>query len=255
MTSSRLPRPSDASRARAGHSRNSARRCATTLHKAPTPHSMVRSPPIASARWRRQTNYSCAAATGCVPRGRARIEIAIALEAGDQRRLGRGHASGGETIRHHGVGKPVEEMEGRETAVGETRQVDGLRREVEERRAKAEAAIALAASAGAGECGVFLLQHCYAQDPFHGDLARAWMPVLSSPVSAGAGAATMGECPICDANIAGSGHRRSPRADVGVFLGGGLPPKSLATAGDFPSPARRHERFMALPPTVPGGTP
>src|SRR5258708_38300164 len=89
----------------------------------------------------------------------------------------------------------------------------------------------LVASAGAGECGVFLLQHCYAQDPFHGDLARAWMPVLSSPVSAGAGAATMGECPICDANIAGSGDRRSPRADGGAFLGGALPLERPPNAG------------------------
>src|SRR5258706_15634864 len=53
----------------------------------------------------------------------------------------------------------------------------------------------------------------------------------------------MGECPICDANIAGSGDRRSPQADVGVVLGGELPLKWPATAGRFSLAGARPRAF------------
>src|ERR1700704_6808803 len=79
--------------------------------------------------------------------GRTRVEETVALEAGDECGFRADHAAVGRAVDDHFFRKPVEHVERGGTSVRETRQVDRLRREIEERGTETEIAVLLAAPA------------------------------------------------------------------------------------------------------------
>src|SRR5262245_6557521 len=73
-----------------------------------------------------------------------RVEDARALETGNQRRLRGGHAPAGAPREHELVGQSVEDVERRDSAIGEAGQIDRARTRVHERRPKTGTPVAAA---------------------------------------------------------------------------------------------------------------